>query len=197
MSMQPPSGGGSAPMNPYVASTISTAPNNAGDIILPNGTQRGLIGQVTVVGILMIVQGALEVFMGIVVAGYAAFFPTFMDAMQEQAVKTGETMQPMPPEFANWMMAGGALLGGLVLIIGIVTIIAGYKITQFRGRILAIVSLCLGLTSVFTCYCFPTALALTIYGLIVLLNTPVKLAFEYAAAGYSNKAIQRAFAMLP
>ena len=46
----------------------------------------------------------------------------------------------------------------------------------------AIVMLCTGMLSIATCYCFPTRFALAIYGLIVLLNGPVKLAFRFERA---------------
>ena len=56
--------------------------------------------------------------------------------------------------------------------------------------------LCVGMVSIMTCYCFPTSLALAIYGLVVLLSQPVKLAFDLGDQGYDPTEIQKAFLML-
>lgn len=64
---------------------------------------------------------------------------------------------------------------------------------KFRGRTLGIVALSSGLLSIAGCYCLPTAIGLFIYGLIVLLNEPVKRAFAMGEQGRSASEIQTHF----
>jgi hypothetical protein len=69
----------------------------------------------------------------------------------------------------------------------------GIRMLKFRGRTLGIVALSSGLLSIAGCYCLPTAIGLFIYGLIVLLNEPVKRAFAMGEQGRSASEIQNQF----
>ena len=187
-------------MNPYSAATSSTHAPREGDVQLPDVQVRGMISQVQILGVLMIIQGAMELLVAMAIAGYAVFMPQIMQEMQNQAAKQGG----QPPagmqqtqQMAGWLTVGGSVLAAVILAVAIMTIFSGFKVYRFQGRTLAIVSLCSGLLMLFTCYCFPTSLALTIYGLIVMLNPSVKLGFELQRNGYSAQSIQRAFAILP
>jgi hypothetical protein len=93
----------------------------------------------------------------------------------------------------SWIYGG---LGVVIGIIGLLNIIAGYRNFKFKGRVLGIVSLVAGLGTIFTCYCAPTSLALTIYGLIVYLNAPVAAAFRMGEEGYSGDEIAMTFSPL-
>lgn len=187
-------------MNPYSAAASSSDAPREGDVQLPEVQVRGMISQVQILGVLMIIQGAMEFLAGIAIAGYAVFMPQFMQEMQNQAAKQGTQppagMQQMQ-QTAGWLTVGGSVLAVVIVAVAVMTIFSGFKVYRFQGRTLAIVSLCSGLLMLFTCYCFPTSLALTVYGLIVMLNPSVKLGFDLQRKGYSAQSIQRAFAILP
>jgi hypothetical protein len=89
-------------------------------------------------------------------------------------------------------------VSGLVLLSsGILGVWGGIRMMKFRGYKLGIIALSGGLLTIFGCYCAPTAIALFIYGLIVMLNPQVKQAFEMGEQGRSPADIQNHFARLP
>lgn len=94
-------------------------------------------------------------------------------------------------------MAMYGSMGLVSLVIGVLGIWAGMRMIKFKGRTLGFVALSSGLLSIAGCYCFPTAIGLFIYGLIVLLNASVKRAFDMAEEGCSANEIQNHFARLP
>ena len=103
----------------------------------------------------------------------------------------------MPAGFEWIMLAVYGSMGLVSLVIGVLGIWAGIRMLKFRGRTLGIVALSSGLLSMFGCYCLPTAIGLFIYGLIVLLNEPVKRAFAMGEQGRTASEIQNQFARLP
>ena len=103
----------------------------------------------------------------------------------------------MPAGFELIMLAMYGSMGLISLVIGVLGIWAGIRMLKFRGRTLGIVALSSGLLSIAGCYCLPTAIGLFIYGLIVLLNEPVKRAFAMGEQGTSAADIQNQFARLP
>ena len=104
---------------------------------------------------------------------------------------------PMPAGFELIMLAMYGSMGLISLVIGVLGIWAGIRMLKFRGRTLGIVALSSGLLSIAGCYCLPTAIGLFIYGLIVLLNEPVKSAFAMGEQGRTAADIQNQFARLP
>jgi hypothetical protein len=185
------------PLNPYAVNIAPTGIVTEENLRLALGQTRGMIGQIPILGVLMIVHGVVDLLMAIICGGYAIFLPDFMRQVQAQAVKQGGQATPMPPEAMFWMTFGFGFVAVLALVVGVLTIYSGINVMRFRGRMTAIVSLGMGLAMIATCYCFPTSLALSIYGLITLLNPSVKLGFELAKQGRSPRDIQRSFAMLP
>ncbi len=134
---------------------------------------------IKIVAVLLIVQGSLEVAMGLF---YAVVGPIMMDVMSTMPSSStaGGGAPPASPE----------LMTGLYIVIGIAAIAAGaLKIVagifnlKLRGRVLSYVALGSGLVSALACYCLPTALGLGIYGLIVLLNGKSGEAFAYVESG--------------
>lgn len=107
------------------------------------------------------------------------------------------TAAPMPAGFELIMLAMYGSMGLISLVIGVLGIWAGIRMLKFRGRTLGIVALSSGLLSIAGCYCLPTAIGLFIYGLIVLLNEPVKRAFAMGEQGRTASEIQNQFARLP
>src|SRR5205823_5880308 len=66
---------------------------------------------------------------------------------------------------------------------GLLRIVAGLFNIRYRRRGLGIAALAVGLVTMMTAYCAPTAIGLAVYGLIVYLNEPVVLAFQMGDSG--------------
>ncbi len=156
-----------------------------------------MVHHVIVLGVLMIVHGALSVLCGIGAGAMAFIFPAMMKAQAGMPPGPGVPPPPMPPQL-EWVVIaiyGGA---GLVLLTtGTLGLWAGIQVMKFRGHTLGIIALSAGLLTILSCYCFPTSIALFIYGLIVLLNPPVKQAFEMGQQGYSADDVRTHFSRLP
>ncbi len=188
------------PINPYGPSSTSAGPAaQQGDISLSPGERRGMVSQVPILGVLMIVQGVMEVLVSIGIAFYAFAMPMVFEQMRRDAANNaGGGAQPptLPPGAENWLMIGGSIFAVVILVIGVLTILSGVRIMNYRSRVLGITMLCCGMLTIATCYCFPTSLALAIYGLVVLLSSPVQHAFDLRSQGHEVTAIQRAFLSL-
>jgi hypothetical protein len=196
MNPQNPSDDGE-PLNPYSPASSDRLANSIVPAELSDITARGMVGQVQILGVLMIVQGVLISFAGTAIIGYSLLMPRIMQQMQQQAAGQGGNAAPMPPNMSLWIGVVGGLVGLLILAIGAFTIFAGVRTMKFRGRLFSIVVLCTGLLTILTCYCLPTQIALSVYGMIVLLNGPVRDAFRLAEQGHSSREIQLAFMSLP
>lgn len=135
----------------------------------------GLARQVPVVAILLMVQGGLELLMG-------AFFVVFGGTMALYARQ--EAVQP-------GMAMGGVsgVMGGAGVVAGLLHAVAGWQNYFFCRRWLGITALVTGLGSMLTCYCFPTALVLMIYGLVVYCNAQSSWAFALAQRGMSREQV--------
>src|SRR5438876_2613315 len=133
-----------------------------------------MISQVTAVAILMIVQGSLEIIMGLLLVFVAAVAPAFFaEANRQQLAQGGPNMFDMLPggeQFATRLYGG---MAALALIPGVLRLIAGIRNLRFHGRTMGIVSHLVGLLSIGTCYCSITSIGLAIYGLIVYFNSDV------------------------
>ena len=171
--------------NPYEPPPTDLPPSETQkEMTLPPPQEPGLVGHVRVIAILMMVQGALEMVMGLFLATFAILFPSLQSIMEEQG-------QPgVPPEGAIWFMIG--LYGGIGLVhlcAGVLHAYAGYRNYAFKGRTLGIVALSSGVLTIFGCYCLPTAVALSVYGLIVYLNGSVARAFIMGEEGFPGDAV--------
>lgn len=193
MSNEPPESSG---FNPYGPTAHDAVIGDTGPISLPPGMQPGMVGQVQIVGVLMIVQGALDSLMAIGIAIYAFAMPMVFEEMQRDAAARGGPATPLPPNAGFGMMVGGTVFALLIAAVGIATVVAGVRLLRFRGRVFGITMLCAGMMTLFTCYCFPTSVALAIYGLIVLLSSPVRLAFDLRSQEHDVASIQTAFLSL-
>lgn len=151
----------------------------------------GWVSQVRIVAILNCVQGGLEIPLGLMLLGAAAFVPYLIQ--MEKANNPGAAGGGPPPEFEWILPAAYGSIGTLLLAAGILRIYAGIQNFRFRGRVLGIVSFCLGLVSMMGCYCTPTSIALLVYGLIVYLNPAVIAAFEMGKQGMTGDAILASF----
>jgi hypothetical protein len=159
--------------NPYQSPRAPLGSSNATD---PFPRRRGLVRHVRVVAILMFVQAAFELLAAVGLGTMVLFVSVMFRQMQGQP---GMSNQP-----AIWLMPlmyGGMAVAALVF--SILHLVAGLRNYRFRGRTLGIVALAGGMLTVLTCYCFPTAVALGVYGLIVYLNPEVSEAFRMGEAG--------------
>lgn len=175
--------------NPY------QSPENPADFVTdragsPFGDHvpSGKASHVPIVAILMMVQGGLEV----LIAGYVLM----MGVMMAVFVGAAPGPQPAPaqgppPEMVGWMMGAMYLVFGAGLMAGaILKLFAGYRNYRFRGRTLGMVAMFTGLATLFGCVCFPTALALLIYGLIVYLDQQTVYAFQLGEQGQTLEQIK-------
>ncbi len=147
-----------------------------------------MVNQVTVVAILMIVQGAFEILLGLVLVVVALVIPPFFEeaVRQQQQFQGGPNPRPDMPEGVLHFLAFVYLAMGVAGILpGTIRIIAGIRNLSYRGRTFGIVSHFLGLASIGTLYCSLTSIGLTIYGLIVYFNSEVERAFALGEQGLS------------
>jgi hypothetical protein len=151
-----------------------------------------MVGQVTVIGILMIVQGALEIIMGAVLVVMALVMAAVLgQAAQQQELQGG-------PPFPVHAVAGVYLaMAAAGLIPGALHIVAGIRGLYFRGRTFGLFSLLFGLLSIGTCYCSVTSVGLAVYGLIVYFNHNVARAFDMADRGLLPAKIKRLYYLDP
>lgn len=184
--------------NPYQVNTMETSVlGTSGALGLTPDTRRGLVGHVQIVGVLMIVQGLLDVVMALGIGAYSIFLPRIFAEIEAQAAEQGQQGNPMPENFETMFLVGGSILAVLILCVALLMVFAGWQAIQFRLRVWGIVALCSGMLSALTCYCLPTSLALAVYGLIVFLNPSVMLAFGLREQGFDANAIRYAFGNLP
>ena len=165
--------------NPYASPDLQSNGTPGGSPYPP--ARRSLVGHVPAVAILMIVQGALEVFMGFVLIGIGAVLPRFM---QSDLAQQGRPPEGPSPEAMTWIMLTVYGVFGLIVLGGaFLHILAGILNYKFRSRVLGIVASIAGMvTTFFTCYCAPTAIALGVYGLVCYTNPDVIQAFALTAA---------------
>jgi hypothetical protein len=148
-----------------------------------------MVKQVTIVAILMMIQGVLESLMGVFLCVMGPFIFTIMQQMPQNQPGA----QPPPEELAGILSGVYVLLGVVALIAGVLKIVAGVRNLKYRGKVLGIVALASGVATIFTCYCAPTAIALLVYGLIVYLNADVGRAFAMGEQGMTPDQIKAAF----
>jgi hypothetical protein len=144
-----------------------------------------MVRQVTVVAILMIVQGSLVCLVGLLllIMGPAMFALSGTSEFRTESDRMGATVAG-----AIYMV-----IGGVMLIVGGLNIFAGVKNLKYRGRTLGIAAISVGLVALFTCYCSLTAIGVFIYGLVVYLNQDVRRAFEMGEQGAPPDQIKNSF----
>lgn len=160
--------------NPYRAPTTNEAALSA---------SLGRARQVPIVAILLMVQGCLEVLFG----GFMLIYGLVLGAVAPAGEDVVGPPGVGPPV---WVFVVGFIAYGAVpLFTGLLRVVAGWRNYFFRGRLLGLTALVGGMASLLTCYCFPTALALLIYGLIVYLNDQSAAAFALGKQGYRREQI--------
>jgi len=139
-----------------------------------------VVGQVRVVGILMLVHGITVVLFGGVLVAVGVML---------MAMPAGPGGGPEP-----WIMGGMYGGGGvLIAILGVLHSVAGVRVMGMKNRVLGLVALFSNTLLLMTCYCTLTAIPMMIYGLIVLFQSDVTRAFEMVAAGATPEEAVRRF----
>lgn len=131
-----------------------------------------MVGQVKVVGILMLVHGITVILMGgvLVTAGVVMLFaPTPPGGGPEPYI--------LAAVYGVW--------GLLVIACGVLNSVAGYLTMSFRARVFSLVALFSNILVLLTCYCAITAIGMMVYGLVVLFQPDVARAFRLVADGAS------------
>ena len=151
------------------------------------GATGTFVPQVRIVAILMMIQGAFETMFGIYLLVMGFVMPNVMDAqMQAQQNQMPADQQEV---FNTFFVGYFFVAGGASLLIGILRLVGGIMGIQYRGRGLGLASHFAGLLMLVTCYCFPTSLALGVYGCIVYFNSDVVQAFRMRQSGRSTQEI--------
>ena len=168
-------------INPYAAPTVS-------DLKSKPGGRSTFVPQIRIAAICMIIQAMLE----LLFSGYLIAMSFFMNSVVVQ-----QQQNSMPPEqqemIENVFFFYFGIGGGLVLIIGVLRLVAGILGVMYRGRTLGLVTHFLGLVSMLTCYCLPTAIGVCVYGCVVYFNSDVAHAFKMRAEGNTVQEINEFF----
>jgi len=178
--------------NPYEPPLEASFSANT-DQPLPPPQEPGLVSHVRIVAILMIVQGVLDILMGLFLGGMGTFMGTFMREAMQNDPNLQQQPGPSPEVMAGVMTGFYVGFGVLLLVVGVLQAYAGLRNYNFKSRTLGIVALISGVVTIFTCYCAPTSIALCIYGLIVYFNNSVASAFQLASQGHSSDAVLHTF----
>lgn len=133
----------------------------------------------------MIAQGVLSLLAGILYVAMTAIYPVMLS--------NADNSNGPPPETMWVFFAAYAIIGIFAILSGILNIWSGIRVMRFRQRTFGISAVSIGALAVFTCYCSLTAVALLVYGLIVLLDASVKQAFELGDQGYKPDQIDAMF----
>lgn len=142
---------------------------------------RGKVPHVEWLAVVTMVHGTLMLMVAIFMLVYLGVFGA---ALAGQDVASSS--QAIPTELLGMMGGFGLLMSAALALPGALQIAAGWYMRTFRYRWLSLLALAAGLfLSVVSCvgmYCIPTALALVIWGAIVLFDASVVRRFGEEAA---------------
>jgi len=141
------------------------------------------VRQVKPLCICMMIQGVLEIIAGLFFAAMVFIVP---------GIITNNPNGPQIPEEQARLMFGliYGSVGAVATCVGILRCYAGWQGFNFRRHGLGFASHFLGLLSMVTCYCLPTALGLCVWGCIVYTKPEVKNAFRLGAEGWTAAEIE-------
>ncbi|MCI0684818.1 MAG: hypothetical protein L0Y71_22200 [Gemmataceae bacterium] len=151
-----------------------------------------MVPQVTVIGILMIVNGALCVLYGLLLIFVGPLMLSFMNF--QGAPPQAQPQIQQAQQMFQIVSIVYIVLGAVVAIAGCMNIAGGIAAVKFRSRTFVITALFFNIVPTFTCYCTLTSLGLMIWGLIVMFQGDVAHAFSLGASGYTADEIKRRMA---
>jgi hypothetical protein len=179
--------------NPYESPTMQQLVSGNEPGPLPPPSEPGLAGHIRIVAVLMMVQGFFEVVFGGMLTIMAFVFPTFLAAVMAADPQVQKEGAPDPEAAAQMMMVVYLVMGLAGVVPGLLHIAAGLRNLLYKGRTFGMIALGVGLATVPTFLCLPTAILVGIYGLLVYLNTSSVKAFHMGEEGYSGEAIYATF----
>lgn len=147
---------------------------------MPMSTNSVFVRQVKPLCVCMIIQGVLEILLGIMYGGLG-----FVAFAQPVAVGVQVSMQEQIIGMLVYI-----ILGSIAFVAGVLRIAAGIRGFNFRGYKLGVASHFFGMFNLLTCVCIPTSLALCIWGCIVYFSSEVKYAFQMGAEGHDAREIE-------
>jgi hypothetical protein len=150
----------------------------------------GWVSQIRIFAILNGVQGLLEIPMGLFLAGIGVAMPA-LQRLQKNNIPG--PIGPAEESMITFISVLYVVIGIPLFISGILRVAAAWQNYHFKGRILSIVSIIVGMATLFSCYCAPTAVGLLVYGLILHLNPAVQAAFDMGRQGRTANQILAAF----
>ncbi len=150
------------------------APPPLADVARPNGYVR----HISIVATLMIIHGVLLL---LCACGAFAIIGAFL-------IDPSIAEQSDPLSMSIIKIIYG-LVGSLLSLVGLLQLAAGIRNLDFKNRMLGFVALCFGLLPIFTFWCGPTSIALTVYGLVVYLQPECRQAFELRREGHSKEEV--------
>ncbi len=151
----------------------------------------GWVSQVRIFAILNAFQGLLEIPMGLLLSGIGIAMPALQRLQKNN--NAGGPNGPAEESMFLFITVLYIVIGIPLLISGILRVAAAWQNYQFKARTLSLVSIIVGMATLFSCYCAPTAIGLLVYGLILHLNPAVKAAFALGRQGRSPAQILAAF----
>jgi hypothetical protein len=150
-----------------------------------------MVSHVRTVAILMIVNGSLQLLLGVMFVGMVVFM----------AIVTLRDKAEDPPPAERLSLAVMVVfyvgLGLVLLLAGVLNIRAGRRARAFRNRRFVLVALFGNAAVAPTFYCAPTSLGLLIYGVLVFYNAEVVRAFELGDQGVPAAEIEKRFPRRP
>ena len=140
----------------------------------------GKVHHVRTIALLMIVQGVLQIVLGLILMAFGASMPFLMEMVKR---RRPDPVAEMPPVDMSWFVTAFYVgLSFMLLVSAGMLILAGVQNYQFRNRVFGIVAMSSCVVTLLSCYCVPTATGLIIYGLVVYLDPRVVAAFASSAS---------------
>src|SRR5260370_36068454 len=103
-----------------------------------------MTNQISVVAILMIIQGSLECLVGLLLGVASFLFPELIRSMnlmvqqQQKQLAAGQLVPEFPEELGYLIAAVYLAIGAGALLAGVLKIIGGIRNLQYRGRVFGI-----------------------------------------------------------
>lgn len=154
-----------------------------------------MVSQVTIIGILMIVNGALCTLYGMLLMFMGPVMSSFFNFQAGQAPPQAQPQMQQMQQMMSVVSVVYVIIGAAAALAGVMNIAGGISALRFRSRTFVIIALFFNVAAFTTCYCLPTSLGLMIWGLIVMFQSDVAHAFTLGASGYTVDEIKQHMGM--
>jgi len=144
-----------------------------------------MVRHVPVVGVLMIVHGALSLGTSLLL--------TILGPMVADSIQPPPSADAIPVDFGSFAVVTYLILGIPLAISAMLSLLGGIWAFRYRGKGLVFGALIVNVICGGGCYCLATAVPLLIYGLVVMLNRDVGHSFDLGAKGWTGDQIRDAW----